>query len=116
MKINFPANTKNSTGYVKVKYVRVIIDYTVPNFAITANKVEGEYINDDFKVQVNISNVNRTNNDPNVTIKLPDNVSYVSKEGDGNVTVSSSSLVWKPGLSKKSLNKTAVLILSVFIQ
>lgn len=114
VKISFPANTKADVGYVKVKYIRIIIDYTAPNYRVTASKIAGVYTNDEFKIKVNASNVNKTPGTSNVTIQLPSGVSYKSKDsGDGSVTVSGSKLTWKPGLSDKKVNASIILKLNI---
>lgn len=112
--ISFPANTKADVGYVKLQYIRIVIDYTAPNFSLTASKVDGVYTDDEFKVKANISNVGKTSSSPNVTITLPQGVTYIGKDsGEGSVTGSGSSLTWKPSLSTKKLNASIVLKVSI---
>ena len=114
VKLSFPSNTKADVGYVKVKYIRIIIDYKAPNYTITTSKVDGTYTGDNFKVKVNISNVNKTDGDSNVTIQLPSGVSYQGKDsGNGSVTSSGQVLTWKPGLSSKNSNANVILILEI---
>ena len=86
VKISFPANTKADVGYVKVKYIRIIIDYTVPNFSISAKKVSGTYQGDEYLVQCTLSNVNKTKGTSNVTINFPQNLGFIRQEsGKGHV-------------------------------
>ena len=109
--ITFASNTKYGEGYVKLKYLRIIIDYTAPKFSISAKKTSGKYTRDHFKVQFTAVNSNKTLGSTNVTISLPSGVSYEGKvSGKGSISVSSSSkLVWKPGLSGKVLSAKIVL-------
>lgn len=112
--ISFPANTKADVGYVKLKYIRIIIDYTAPNYKVSSSKISGVYTNDEFKVKVNASNVNKTTGDSNVIIQLPSGVSYNGKDsGDGSVSASGSKLTWKPGLSAKKLSASIILKLKI---
>ena len=114
VKINFPANTSTITGYVKIQYIRIIITYTAPNYSIAASKVSGVYTDDDFKLQLKISNVNKTSNDSNVTINLPAGVTYTGKDsGDGSITQAGSTLTWKPGLTGKVLNRSILLNMKI---
>ena len=114
VKISFPANTKADTGYVKIKYIRIIIDYTLPNYSINLSKVNGDYTGDVFLVKANASNVNKTTGDTNVTIQLPTGVSYQGKDsGTGSLSVTGSKITWTPGLSNKVLNSNVVLKLLV---
>ena len=114
VKISFPANTKADVGYVKIKYIRIIIDYTVPNYRVTASKVDGQYTNDNFKVEVTASNVNKTNGDSAVSIQLPSGVTYIGKDnGNGSVSASGSKIIWTPGLSSTTLTRIIVLNLKV---
>lgn len=112
--ISFPSNTKSDTGYVKIKYLRIIIDYTIPNYRVTASKVKGNYTNDEFKVKINASNVNKTKGDSTISIQLPAGVNYSGKDsGTGNITNNGSNLVWKPGLNDKILSQSIVIKLKI---
>ena len=112
--INFPANTKADVGYVKIKYVRIVVDYTVPNYTVTASKLDGTYTNDTFKVQCNITNQNKNNTSPDVTITLPTGVTLDRKDsGDGTITSTGSVVTWKPGLTKKKYTSTITLLLDI---
>ena len=114
VKINFPANTSAGTGYVKVQYIRIIINYTAPNYSVTASKISGEYTDDEFLLKVNVSNVNKTNGDSNVTVNLPVGVTCTGKDsGDGSITQSGSVITWKPGLTGKVLTRSILLKLNI---
>ena len=107
--IAFPKNSTYNTGYVKVQYIRIIIDYTTPNYTITSKKVAGEYTDETYLIQASISNVNKTASDSTVTITLPSGANYAGKEeGDGSISGDGSLITWKPGLSKSVLSRTVV--------
>lgn len=88
VKISFPSNTKANTGYVKVKYIRIIIDYSEPNFTVTAKKVSGTYHGDEFLVKCTLSNVNKTKGTSNVNIGLPSGLGFIRDEGPNGYVVS----------------------------
>ena len=105
----FPKNSTYNTGYVRVQFVRLLIDYTLPNYTITANKVNGEFTDENQQIQVQISNVNKTSNDSIVTITLPENVSFTGKEsGDGNISSVGNIVTWTPGLNKSILSRSII--------
>ena len=104
--ISFPANTKDGTGYVKLKYIRIIIDYTVANFRITGKHVQGQYKDEEHLIQLTCSNVNKTKAGTNVNIQLPADLGYIKQEsGEGYVTQNPGtpvSLVWHTEIGNKS--------------
>ena len=105
----FPKNSTYNTGYVRVKFVRINIDYTLPNYSIVARKVSGEYTDEEYLIQAEISNINKTNSDSNVTITLPSGATYKGISiGDGSITSNGQTLTWTPGLTDKLLNRSVV--------
>ena len=107
--ISFPANTKADVGYVKLKYIRIIIDYTAPNFNVSGNHVSGTYKNEEHLVKLTLSNVNKTKQGSNVNIQFPANLGFIYKDsGDGWVAVNPApmgspvSLIWNTGIGSKS--------------
>ena len=114
LKLAFPANTKPDVGYVKIKYIRVVIDYTVPNFRLSTSQLSGKYVNDIFKIKINASNVNKTDNGTSVNIQLPSGVQYIGKDsGNGSISQSGSKLIWNPGLSQKKLTSSIIIKLKI---
>jgi len=113
VKITFPANTKNKTGYVRIKYLRIIIDYSIPDFNISAIKQAGQYTDEEIQIVANCSNLNQTNNSSDVTIQLPSGVTYKESSGDGTITQSGNLLTWKTGLSGKKLNARILLMFTI---
>ena len=112
--IDFPKNSTYNTGYVRVQYIRIIVDYTLPNYSLTASKVIGDYEGDEYIINTGISNVAKTPNDSTVTITLPSGVSFVSKDGgEGSVSSDGQVLTWKPGLSSSVLSRNVTLRLLV---
>ncbi|WP_295588808.1 phage distal tail protein [uncultured Methanobrevibacter sp.] len=112
VKINYPANTKADVGKVKVKYVRIIVTYSTPNFTISSSKISGEYTDDEFEVKLTCNNKGKTSGGTNVKITLPRGVYFVRKSsGDGSIS-NSSSLVWNTGIGSK-LSASVNIILKI---
>ena len=105
----FPKNSAYYTGYVVIKFIRIIIDYTLPNYTITSRKINGEYTGEPIQIQATISNVSKTPSDSTVTITLPSGVTFNGKEfGDGGISSSGSTVTWTPGLSGSVLSRSVV--------
>ena len=68
--LDFPANTKSDVGYVKVQYLRIVINYNAPNYTLNATKVDGQYTGDSFRVKATINDAGKTGGSPNVTVTL----------------------------------------------
>lgn len=103
VKISFPANTKNGEGYVKLKYIRIIIDYTPPNFSITGRLAGPSYVGEETLVQLTLSNVNKTTQGSNVNITLGTDVEFIGKgDGSGSITGSGKHLTWITGIGSSS--------------
>lgn len=94
--IDFPSNTSTNTGYVRIQYVRIIIDYTQPNFQLTSTHTSGTYTGEEHTIKLNISNTGKTGTNSNVSITVPSGCSIVGVDS-GNGTLSGST--WNPKLS-----------------
>lgn len=107
--INFPANTKSDVGKVKIQYIRLIVEYTAPNFTLSSQKVSGEYTGDEFAVKLTVSNKGQTSGGTNVKITLPSGVSYVRKSsGDGSI----SNNLWTTNIGSK-LSATITFVVKI---
>ena len=114
VKINYPTNTKYDVGYLKIQYIRVVVEYKAPSYSIAANKVSGNYTDEMFQLKATISNKNKTSNNPPVTIKLPTGVAFNSKDsGTGSITQSGSTLTWNPQLGSTVTSSSIILNLSI---
>lgn len=109
VKISFPANTKADIGYVKLKYIRIIIDYSTPNFAVSGKHIQGTYEKEEHLVKLTLSNVNKTKQGSNVNIQFPAGLGFIKQEsGDGWVAInptnlgSPASMIWNTGIGSKS--------------
>lgn len=110
--INYPANTKSDVGKVKIQYIRLIIEYTTPNFRLSSQKVSGSYTDDEFTVKLTVNNKGQTSGGTNVKITLPWGVTFLRKSnGDGSISTSNG-LVWNTGIGSK-LSATIQFVVKV---
>jgi hypothetical protein len=111
VKIDYPANTNKYNGWLSLAYVRIIVEYTPSQYSVSVKKAGGTgYNGDDYTVQLTISNVNRTQYKPTLTLSSPAGFSYKSSRGTGTITQKSArSFTWNPKLPSKgsvSMNVT----------
>ena len=115
VQISYPKNANTNPGYLRVKYVRVVITYKSPSYSISLSKsTSTPYKGDTLTIKATINNKNTTAYNPSVNITLPSsNVTYTGKSGDGTVTTSGANLVWKPGITAKTKSCTVSIKLQL---
>lgn len=102
VKIDYPANTNSYEGYMRISYIRIKIEYVDSDYTLNIKKTIGEYNNDPYAIQVNLSNKNLTNNNPNVVITSPAGFTFNSSDGSGNLTQNNAhTFTWNPSLTSK---------------
>lgn len=102
VKINYPTNANNIDGYMRVSYVRIIVEYKLSQYSFSVKKVNGGYNNEPYTVQLSISNKNRTNYNPTCTLTVPAGFSFDSSKGNGVVKkVNNTTFTWNPKLTSK---------------
>ena len=102
VKINYPANTTKYKGYIGIQYIRIKVEYVTPSFGIAVSKTKGKYNKDPYSIQVALSNKNKTNYDPTVSVTAPPGLTIKSFKGPGKITKKTiRSLDWIPSLSTK---------------
>ena len=109
VKINYPANTGNYGGKLRLKYIRVVITYTKPSYGITLSKVETDEkeVGDLLNIKASISNLNKTAYNPSVTFALSEGLTYKGKvSGSGTLSIVNGSIKWNPGINAKVSSKT----------
>lgn len=114
-KINYPANANTNPGYLRIRYIRLKVTYVESKYFLSVKKVDSQNIvNNNTNINVSISNLNKTDYNPSVTIKLPAGVSYNNKiNGNGNISASGSTLTWKPALNKNTGSNNITLSLKL---
>ena len=112
VKFDYPKNTNTNPGYMRLQYVRIVVTYKAPSFSLAFKKLDKNLtVGDETSVNLTLNNTNKTVYSPNVTIKLPSNVSLQSN--NGKVTQSGNTLTWKPSLSKRPSSVTLKLVLKI---
>ena len=102
VKINYPANSNSYTGYMRISFVRVTVEYKPAEYSINIGKVKGGYNGDDYTLQLSISNKNRVGYNPSLTLTSPLGFNYQGKSGTGDIrVVNARTLVWNPKLTSK---------------
>ena len=102
-KLNYPTNTNAYNGYLRVSYVTVTVEYKVPSYSVSVKKVSGGYNQEDYTVQLSISNKNKTAYNPSLTLSSPVGFSFKSSKGTGVLTQNSArSFTWNPKITAKS--------------
>lgn len=105
VRIDYPTNTNNNEGYVRLYYVKIIVTYKTANFSLKIQKEGGEYNGDAFTFFITCSNVNNVDYSPNVTIDAPPGFTLLDYNTLGKFkTVSNRTFTWTPklGLGKQS--------------
>ena len=114
--IRYPSNTNAKQGYLRLKYVRVVVTYTEAKYTVSISKAEtlSKTIGDTIDLNVNVNNLNKVNYSPGVTIILPEGVTFNKKvSGAGSFSKSGSKITWKPGLSSSKSSANAVIKLNL---
>lgn len=106
VKIDYPSNTNKYNGWLSLAYVRIIVEYTLSRYSVSVKKAGGTgYNGDDYTVQLSISNVNRTQYTPSLTLSSPAGFSYKSSSGSGTITQRSArSFTWKPKFNRSTVS------------
>ena len=97
--VKYPKVSKGS-GTIKIQYVRVMLEYIVPNYSISLDKVVGGYNKEEYMLEATISNLNDTDGNPSVVITHPNGFSFIESRGQGSIVhVDTNTLVWTPNLA-----------------
>ena len=101
-KLDYPTNANDWNGYMRVSYVQITVEYVKSQYSFSVNKVSGGYNNEDYTIQLSISNKNMTSFNPSLTLSSPVGFSFKSSKGTGVITQNSvRSFTWNPKLSSK---------------
>ena len=88
VKINYPKNSNELTGYLLLNYLYVDLYYDVPSFTVTAQNASADktYNKSEYHLRVNLSDKNTTRKGSNINISLPSGLSYTGFKGNGKIT------------------------------
>lgn len=78
VKVDYPTNANDNEGYVRLYYVKVIIEWTTSSYGLNIKHIEGEYNGDRYFITVDISNKKLTKYKPTITLTVEDGFSFVS--------------------------------------
>ena len=84
--LEYQKNTNEYSSELWVYWVRVIVDYTPTIYGVSNTVTMGEYTGDEYRVRTTLSNVNKTEYTPTVTITAPAGFNFreVISNGGGN--------------------------------
>lgn len=101
VKIDYPTNTNSSEGTLTVSFIRIRVEYVVPDYSLSLNKASGGYNGEDYVIEASISNKNLTSYNPTLTLSAPAGFSYIGSTGTGTATmVNARTVTWDPKLTK----------------
>lgn len=102
VKVNYPTNSNKYNGYMRISFIRITVEYKLSSYSVSVKKVNGGYNGDDYTIQLNISNKNKTNYNPELTLTSPLGFSFKSARGTGSISqVNARTFKWNPKLSNK---------------
>ena len=110
VKIDYPTNANNDSGFMRVHEVYIVLEYASPSFEVKITPAKGNtgYNGDSYKVQVDLSNKNNTVYIPTLTITCPPGFSLTDSS---KVTrIDNRTFKWKPSTLKPK--STANLLLN----
>ena len=121
VKLDYPKNANSYEGYIRVYYVRLKVEYTVPSYNLKVSLASVNYNKYSHIVKFDLSNVNGTGYEPTIVITAP--VGFTFKESIvansqvkdyGTVTQTQSRVfTWKPGKMKGYSSKSVGLVFDV---
>lgn len=100
-------NRNSGSGDLKIRYIRIKVDYTESRYALSLKRGTGKYNEEPYEVEASISNLNLTNYKPTLTLTAPSGFKFTNGKGPGTFTkVSDTVATWKPQLSKYTASNT----------
>ena len=77
VKVDYPANSNDNEGYVRVYYVEIYVTYKLSKYSLKLNHINGEYNGDTYIMKLDVSNINLTTYDPTLTVTAPSGFSFI---------------------------------------
>lgn len=108
--LNLDANTSVNPGKVYLDFLRLVVDYTDPTYALAATLTSGKIIGEQVTYVLTLQNTNNCHQGVNipVSISIPAGLSVASQSGDG--TYNTGTGKWNAVLnSQKKATLTLVL-------
>lgn len=105
VQINYPTNSSNNAGYIRLYYVYITVDYREPSFDLKVNGDTKQPHNyDKYSVVIELANKNVTSTAPAITITAPTGLSlssYSDISGGTFENVANNTWVWTPKITKQ---------------
>lgn len=105
VRINYPTNSSNDAGYIRLYYVYITVDYREPSFDLKVNGDTKQPHNyDKYSVVIELSNKNVTSTAPAITITAPTGLSlssYSDISGGTFEKVANNTWLWTPKITKQ---------------
>ena len=117
VRIAYGQNTNNKQGYVRLFFVRVIVEYKLPSISLGADTTGSVVTGSDYDYHLTINDANASGYNPNVQITIPSGFNLIESSGNGSITrVSDTLLKWDTKLSPSVRSNTINIKFSVDIQ
>ena len=121
VKLDYPKNANSYEGYIRVYYVRLKVEYTVPSYNLKVSLASVNYNKYSHIVKVDLSNVNGTGYEPTIVITAPAGFTFKESivansqvKDYGTVTQTQARVFsWKPGKMKGYSSKSVGLVFDV---
>ncbi len=114
LRFDYPENASNNTGKLKIKFIRIVIDYTEPSYGYTFKKVKGGYNHEECSINLRMSNSKRTKYNPTNTIEIPEGFTLIRHSGSGKFTkVGHRVYKWVPNFTKGASSATMNMVFDV---
>ena len=80
VEITYPSNTSSNKGYLRIKYIRIVIDYTLSSYSLLCsdNNPIQHHIMDLCSLKIHLSNLKLTDYNTSINITLPENCIFDS--------------------------------------
>ena len=116
IRLDYPTNTNENEGYIRLYYIKVTIEYKPANFTVNLRKGSGQYNHEEFEITATCNNPNLVKYTPNVTITAPPGFSLKEWGGTGKLTIiNAGTYQWTPSLGRKRSSDDIHLVLTADI-
>lgn len=114
VKFDYPANTNNNEGKLRIQYIRLIVDYTEPAYSFSWKDQSELYNTEDYSLQITMNNSKGNKYNPTCTFTVPAGFNLKSNSGSGTVVqVNARTFRWVPNFSKGAKNASRTFVFSV---
>ena len=111
VKIDYPTNSNEKEGTIRLYYVRLEVTYVTANYGIKIKKISGGYNHEDYTISVTLTNTNKVYYNPSCVITAPAGFTFKSVRGDGNFQTGTQqrTWLWAPSIIGKASNRITLV-------